>query len=40
MYYSQIKQTWKEIPLEGGKVDYQRFVSLIKGKLGEEELAA
>ncbi|XP_064600030.1 myosin regulatory light chain LC-2, mantle muscle-like isoform X2 [Liolophura sinensis] len=36
----EIKQTWKEIPLEGGKVDYQRFVSLIKGKLGEEELAA
>ena len=26
----QIKQVWKEAPLEGGKLDYLKFVSIIK----------
>ena len=26
----QIKQVWKEAPLEGGKLDYLKFVAIIK----------
>ncbi|XP_076466716.1 myosin regulatory light chain A, smooth adductor muscle-like isoform X2 [Babylonia areolata] len=35
----EIKQTWKEAPLEKGKFDYQEFVSILKGK-SEDETAA
>ena len=32
----QIKQTWKEAPIEGGQLDYMKFVQIItRGK--EEE---
>ena len=27
---SQIKQVWKEAPLDGGKLDYLKFVAIIK----------
>lgn len=36
----QIKQTWKESPIEKGLFDYNEFVSKIKGKQDEEEMAA
>jgi len=26
----QIKQVWKEAPIEGGQLDYLKFVTLIK----------
>ena len=26
----QIKQTWKEAPIEGGQLDYLKFVAIIK----------
>lgn len=28
----EVRQTWKEAPISGGKVDYNAFVSKIKGK--------
>lgn len=28
----EIKLTWKEAPFEGGKLDYKKFVGIIKGK--------
>merc|ERR1711976_237064 len=31
----EIKQTWKEAPIEGGKLDYLKFVAIIKR--GKEE---
>ncbi|XP_046548087.1 myosin regulatory light chain A, smooth adductor muscle-like isoform X2 [Haliotis rubra] len=36
----EIKQTWKESPIEKGLFDYNEFVSKIKGKQDEEEMAA
>jgi len=27
---AQIKQVWKEAPIEGGQLDYLKFVTLIK----------
>ncbi|XP_055955883.1 myosin regulatory light chain, smooth muscle-like [Patella vulgata] len=36
----EIKQTWKEAPIEKGKFDYKSFTGLIKGKQSEEEIAA
>ncbi|XP_060564592.1 myosin regulatory light chain, smooth muscle isoform X5 [Ruditapes philippinarum] len=32
----EIRQTWKEAPISGGKVDYNAFVAKIKGKEQEE----
>ncbi|XP_052229110.1 myosin regulatory light chain, smooth muscle isoform X3 [Dreissena polymorpha] len=32
----EIRQVWKEAPIHGGKVDYQAFVSKIKGKEQED----
>lgn len=32
----EIRQVWKEAPIAGGKVDYQAFVSKIKGKEQED----
>ena len=32
----EIKQTWKEAPLEKGKFDYNTFVGILKGKEEEE----
>lgn len=33
----EIKQTWKEAPIEGGQLDYLKFVRLIKrGDEGEQ----
>ena len=34
--FAQIKQTWKEAPLEKGKFDYGTFVGVLKGKEEEE----
>ena len=31
----QVKQTWKEAPIEGGQLDYLKFVQIIKR--GKEE---
>merc|ERR1712088_638858 len=33
----EIKQTWKEAPIEGGKLDYNKFVTYIKRGKEEEE---
>jgi len=35
----EIKQTWKEAPLEKGKFDYGTFVGILKGKEEEEPQA-
>ena len=35
----QIKQTWKEAPLEKGKFNYIEFVSILKGKQEDEQAA-
>lgn len=35
----QIKQTWKEAPLEKGKFNYNEFVSILKGKQEGEQAA-
>ncbi|XP_045189419.1 myosin regulatory light chain, smooth muscle isoform X3 [Mercenaria mercenaria] len=32
----EIRQTWKEAPISGGKVDYNAFVAKIKGKEQED----
>lgn len=32
----EIRQTWKEAPFSGGKLDYNAFVSKIKGKEQDE----
>jgi myosin regulatory light chain 12 len=34
-YFPQVKQTWKEAPIEGGQLDYLKFVQIIKR--GKEE---
>jgi Ca2+-binding EF-hand superfamily protein len=26
----EIKQVWKELPMEGGLIDYQKFVTIMK----------
>lgn len=36
LVYLQIRQTWKEAPIQGGQVDYEKFVHIIKR--GNEEL--
>ncbi|KAL8587041.1 hypothetical protein ACOMHN_023431 [Nucella lapillus] len=33
----EIKQTWKEAPLEKGKFNYSEFVSILKGKQEDEK---
>jgi len=33
----EIKQVWKEIPLEGGMLDYKKFVAIIKRGKEEEQ---
>ncbi|XP_025095035.1 myosin regulatory light chain LC-2, mantle muscle-like isoform X2 [Pomacea canaliculata] len=35
----EIKQTWKEAPLEKGKFNYNEFVSILKGKQEGEQAA-
>ena len=30
IYLFQIKQVWKEAPIEGGQLDYLKFVTIIK----------
>ncbi|XP_078310639.1 myosin regulatory light chain A, smooth adductor muscle-like isoform X2 [Crassostrea virginica] len=32
----EMRQTFKEAPIEGGKLDYERFVGIIKGSSSEE----
>lgn len=32
----EIKQVWKEAPIEGGQLDYLRFVAMVKGKEQDE----
>ncbi|XP_056004657.1 myosin regulatory light chain A, smooth adductor muscle-like isoform X2 [Ostrea edulis] len=32
----EMRQTFKEAPIEGGKLDYERFVQIIKGSSSEE----
>lgn len=35
--FCQIRQTWKEAPIAGGQLDYEKFTRLIKrGKDAEE----
>ena len=33
----EIKQTWKEAPLEKGQFDYKAFVGILKGKEETDE---
>ncbi|XP_041369015.1 myosin regulatory light chain A, smooth adductor muscle-like isoform X2 [Gigantopelta aegis] len=35
----ELRQTWKEAPIEKGQFDYNAFTSLLKGKQAEEEQA-
>lgn len=32
----EMRQTFKEAPIEGGKLDYEKFVGIIKGSSSEE----
>ena len=36
LIFVQIRQTWKEAPIQGGQMDYEKFVHIIKR--GNEEL--
>jgi hypothetical protein len=31
-----MRQTFKEAPIEGGKLDYEKFVGIIKGSSSED----
>ncbi|XP_013392924.1 myosin regulatory light chain, smooth muscle isoform X1 [Lingula anatina] len=33
---SEINQTWKELPLEGGRIDYVKFTKILKGSNTED----
>lgn len=36
VFLIQMRQTFKEAPIEGGKLDYEKFVGIIKGSSSEE----
>ena len=31
----ELKQTWKNTPIDGGQIDYKQFTQIIKGKEDE-----